>query len=474
MNFLGRSKEIQTLNALWRKNVASLVVISGRRRVGKSRLVEHFAKGGKFYNFSGLYPSPQTTAQSQRDEFGQQLANHFDLPHIVSPDWTELFNYLAKQTQKQKCVILLDEISWMGSKDPDFLGKLKIAWDMKFKKNNKLILVLCGSVSSWIEQNILKSPNFMGRVSLPLALKELPLSVCNKLIDATGGKYSTYEKFIFLSIFGGIPRYFEEIKPELSAIDNIKALCFSSSGFLVSEFDDIFSDVFGAKSKTYQNIVESLQNGPQEYQEICKKLNMEKSGYLLNTLTNLQKAGFVSRDYTWHLKNGELSRLSQYRLSDNYIRFYLKYIKKNKAKINNDYFDNISLLSFSGIEAILGLQFENLVLNNRHNLLKLLNISPETIVVDNPYFQRKTTRVKGCQIDYLIQTKHKILYLCEIRFRTKPISSNIVEEMSKKINALNVPPGFTVRTVLIQVNGITKSLRESQYFTHIIDFCQCL
>ncbi len=101
----------------------------------------------------------------------------------------------------------------MSAKDPLFLGKLKNAWDLEFKQNAELILILCGSVSSWIEENILKSSGFMGRVSLTLFLQELSLFTANQMLHSIGFKGSDYDRFKILSITGGIPRYLEEIQP---------------------------------------------------------------------------------------------------------------------------------------------------------------------------------------------------------------------------------------------------------------------
>ena len=149
-HFIGREQELALLDDISRKKSASLVVIKGRRRIGKSRLIEEFAKNSTFYSFTGLPPTKQTTIQSQHDAFAKQIAKAFDEIPPATQDWWDLLWWLAEKTKKGKVIILLDEISWMGSKDPDFLGKLKTVWDTYFKKNPHLMLVLCGSVSSWI------------------------------------------------------------------------------------------------------------------------------------------------------------------------------------------------------------------------------------------------------------------------------------------------------------------------------------
>ena len=118
----------------------------------------------------------------------------------------------------------------------------------------------------------------------------------------------------------------------------------------------------------------------------------------------------------------------------------------------------------------MGLQFENLVLNNRNKILKHMNIREEDVIADNPFFQHDTKLKKGCQIDYLIQTKFKNLYVCEVKFSRHPVGGNIVEEIKEKIKRLQLPRGTSVLPVLIHVNGVADHVVEGGYFYQIIDF----
>jgi hypothetical protein len=471
--FIGRKHELEALKRFLKKKTASLIVVRGRRRIGKSRLIEEFAKPYKFYTFSGIPPTEKTTAQSQRDEFASQL-NKQDFPKIKADDWNDLFWILADKVKKSRVVILLDEISWMGSLDPDFLGKLKNAWDLHFKKNPQLFLVLCGSASSWIEKNILGSTGFVGRISFTLTLDELPLKDCKQFWGEKSHLISAMEKLKILSVTGGVPRYLEEIDPRLSAEDNIKHLCFTKGALLVDEFDRIFSSLFLRNSESYKKIVDVLAAGDKEFIEICEALNIELSGRVLEYLEELELSGFVKRDYTWHLKSGEDAKLSKYRLSDNYLRFYLKYIDKYKTKIERDSFNFKSLAALPGWETIIALQFENLVLNNRPYLWQVLGIKSEDIISENPFFQHKTVRQPGCQIDYMIQTRFGSLYVCEIKFSKHPIGYKIIDEIQEKIKKLKRPKGLSCRPILIHVNGVHDSVAESGYFSDIIDFGQAL
>ncbi len=472
--FIGRASELKTLYKLLKKSSSSLVVIQGRRRIGKSRLIAEFGKNFTFLQFTGLPLTAETTAQSQRDEFSRQLNIQTSLPEVKADDWSKLFLLLAEKIKTGRVVLLFDEISWIGSKDPDFLGKVKNAWDIQFKNNPELIFILCGSVSSWIEKNILSSTGFLGRISLRLRLDELPLADCKKFWDRVGSDVSAYEKLKVLSVTGGVPRYLEEIKPTLSAEENIKDLCFVESGALVNEFNEIFSDLFLNRSTTYKRIVHALSNGPMEIKAVSRKLDLTQTGHLSECLDDLIKSGFISRDYTWDIRTTRISKLSHFRLSDNYLRFYLRYIDRNLPRILNNEFEFRSLASLPGWEVIMGLQFENLVLKNRRCLKDRLGIKPEEIISDNPFFQRKTARQPGCQIDYLIQTKFGGLYACEFKFTRGLVQPSIISEMRLKLERFQYPKGFSCRPVLVHVNGVHEDIINSGYFADIIDFTEFL
>jgi AAA+ ATPase superfamily predicted ATPase len=472
MKFIGRKKELESLEILLKKKSPSLVVIHGRRRVGKSRLIKEFISGKKSWVFSGLPPVPGITKQRQLDAFSIQIAQNLNMPKIKVSEWIEHFTFLGNQAKGQKIVIVLDEISWMGSEDPDFLGQLKTAWDLYFSENPELILILCGSVSSWIEENILKSTGFVGRVSVDMVLEELSIAESGEFWGTQKNKISAYEKFKLLSVTGGVPKYLEEIIPSQSAEDNIHRLCFQSKGLLFREFNQIFSDLFSKRAQTYSNIVRTLAHTSLSLDEVCERLNLEKSGSISRCLDDLELAGFVHEDHTWNLSTKGESRLKKFRLKDNYLRFYLRYIEPNKDRIEKDLFESKSFMHMSGWESVMGLQFENLVVNNLKSLSKILRIDLIEITNAGPFFQRATQRKKGCQIDLMIQTRHNTLYLCEIKFSTSEVKSSCIEEMEKKIESLSVPKGFSIRPVLIHVNGVSQAVKESEVFSEIVDFSQ--
>lgn len=467
--FYGRKRELNILNELLERKIAALVVIKGRRRIGKSRLIQEFCSKFRALRFTGLPPEEKISAQEQRLEFNRQFQQQTGVVGVKDDDWGHLFWHMAQYTTKGRWIIILDEINWMGSGDPTFLGKLKTIWDENLKLNPKLILILSGSMTTWINKNIISSTGFFGRISIDLTLDELMLHECNYFWGEYSERITAYEKFKILSITGGVPRYLEEINPKITAEENIQRLCFRKEGLLFNEFDRIFTDLFGKKSKSYKKIIEELSNGPKSSEQILKAIKMPKGGTASDYFSDLVQTGYIAKDSTWSIKSGKELKLNKYRLKDNYLRFYLKYLALNKNKIEQQ-----KLTTLPNLDSIMGLQFENLVVNQAANLHQLLNIRPEQILYDNPYFQKETLRHKACQIDYLIQTQYKNLYLCEIKFQRNPIGVDIIQEINQKKQRLNTGKHASLRFVLIHVNGVTDALQDADFFSHIIDFGQLL
>ena len=472
--FVGRNEEMDSLKKLFGRRTASFVAIRGRRRIGKSRLIKEFSKHfKKAWLFTGIPPRAGVTAQNQRDEFCNQLELQ-GIPLSGVSDWSKIFWFLGNESKKGKVLIALDEIAWMGSKDPTFLGKLKIAWDQAFSQNPNLVLIVSSSIASWMDENILQDTGFFGRIDLTLTLREIAAKYCSAFWDVKGSTISAHEKLKLLNITGGVPRYLEEIDPKLTTEENIQELCFTEGGLLFKEFDQIFHDLFSKRSTACREIVEALADARSLSQkEICQKIGRANGRKISEYLRDLTESGFISADFLWDLDTAKLSKIRRYRLCDNYLRFYLKYILPNKQQIIKKKFKKASLYSVSNWDTIMGYQFENLVLNNSWDLFEKMYIRPEDYEYDGPYYQSKKKNRKGCQIDYVIKTKNN-LYICEVKFSKNPIGTKVIQEVKEKVKALDIPKHLSCRSVLIHVGGVTKDLVYQDYFSKIIDWTEII
>lgn len=467
-SFIGRKSELERLDSLYKKKTASLVVVKGRRRIGKSRLIAEFSQLSTcptFWSFAGLAPEGGITAQAQRDNFARQLAFILKTPPMTFLDWSDAFEHLSLHI-KPGDIILLDEISWMGADDSSFIPKLKAWWDMQ---TEHILLIFCGSVSTWIEKNILKSTAFFGRVNLTISLEPLSIAESTQLLRAIGMQLSHYDIYKLLSIVGGVPWYLKQFNPNATSDENIKQLAFEKSGLLVTEFDRIFNDLFDGKGATYKKILISLSDGARTLSEIRQKIEFAHSGTLSQLMEHLIVAGFVVKQPLWSFKTGKSLKQSLYRISDPYMRFYLKMIEPNTGAIAEGGFEDVPLSTIPGFDTQIGLQLETLFLQNRRLLHHKLGISPVDIVRCGPYRQSKTSTQEGCQIDYLIQTKTNNLYICEFKLKRREIGSHIIEEIQEKISRLKTPKGFSKVAVLLHLSGVSDSVLTSPHFYRIID-----
>lgn len=466
--FIGRKNELARLESLHKKKAPGLVVIKGRRRIGKSRLIAEFASkhpNNKLWDFAGLAPQAGMNAQSQRDHFSRQLAVLLKIPLFTCQDWSDAFDHLSKRLSSGD-IILFDEISWMGDQDPSFIPKLKAWWD---KQKQSVMMVFCGSVSTWIEENILKSTAFFGRINLSMTLEPLSIPESAMLLKAAKFQGSPYDMYKLLSILGGIPWYLEQTSPGHTADALIQQLCFEKNGLLVLEFDRIFHDLFSGKGTTYKKILEALKDGMKTLAEIRESIRFAHSGTLSLLMGHLITAGFVAKQSLWSFKTTKPLKQSLYRICDPYMRFYLKLIEPQRNKIDLSGFQATSLSQLPGFDAHIGLQLEQLLLQNRTILLNAMGLSPGDVVADGPFRQFKTTTQQGCQIDYLVQTTTKNLFVCEFKFKHRELGMDMIDEMKNRLHALKIPRGFASIPVLFHIGGVTSSLATDGYFYRIID-----
>lgn len=467
--FIGRKDQLEALSLLWNKRTASLVTCRGRRRIGKSTLIEEFAKrtADHFINIVGLPPRRGMTDSNQRVNFCVELADQTGGKVRRANNWTAAFKALDEAIPAEgRTVVLLDEISWMGSRNPDFAGYLKTAWDKRLKKHDKLVLVLCGSVSSWIAENILDSTGFVGRDSLDLEIKELSLAESVEMMGLVGRRLSSRELFDILSVTGGVPKYLEEIRPEWSVEENVRQLCFMPRGTLFREFNETFSEVFGNKISSRSDVLHKLAEGPMSVIELATAMGKTPNGKLSKTLQDLQYAGFVARDSGANPLTGKPLRMERYRIKDNYTRFYLHYIEPRHQAIEKELFKFSSLDQLGGWQAILGLQFENLVLNHVEDLFPYFGLQRALVLSAAPYTRLAGKGVKGCQIDLLVQTERMALAV-EIK-RRKKIGHEIIDEVKAKVDNLEVSKDMSVRTALVYDGELSPSVEADRYFDFIV------
>jgi len=470
--FYGREEQLDQLNRLLHKQVGSLVTCRGRRRVGKSTLIEHFARGcgARFLKLEGVKPNAKYTNAHELRAFAEQLAVQTGAESSEPSNWLNAFVRLDREIRDDGrwTVVLLDEIAWFGYYDPMFSDTVRVAWENYWRKHDRLVVVICGSVSSWIKENIIDNKAFRGRRSLDMIVPELPLNECAKFWGERAGRIDPSEIVDVLSVTGGVPMYLQEIDPALSADENIRQLAYSPNAVLRVDFDDMFTDVITEQPLFTGRVLRGLVDGPRTVTEIAAALGVEKGGRITDAMDRLAEAGLVSPDVGQNPETGAVVRERRYRLRDNYARYYLKLIEPMKSVIDSGAYRFTSLAKLEGWQTIMGLAFENLVINNYADLLPHLHLGGALVTSAAPYRKNGCRGSKGAgfQIDLLVQTAGT-LCLTEIK-RKKSIEKDIIAEVDAKAKKIVRPKGVSLRTALVYSGELSSYVEANGYFDAIV------
>ncbi len=469
-DFFGRKELLDALKSLWAKRVPSLVTCRGRRCIGKSTLIEEFASrsGAFFIKIEGLRPKNGLSNKDELAYFASSLSRQTGCDKTPPEDWLSAFARLDREIPDGKrTVALLDEISWMAHYDKTFPEVLKTAWDDLFRKHPKLVLVLCGSVSMWIKENIIDNGAFAGRRSQDFTVPELPLADCVKFWGKSARRENANDILDVLSVTGGVPRYLEEINPALSANENIRRLAYLPKSILAEDFEDMFRDVITGEPGVRADILRALVGSPKNVSEISDALGKKKNGHLSSALEELTEAGFVVADQGLNPGTGHPSNSLRYRLRDNYARFYLRYIEPVARMVESGAFAFTSLDQLGGWSAVKGLAFENLVVNNFRELLAPLGLERSLVLSAAPFRRDSRSGNSGTQVDLMLLTELSV-YFVEIK-RQAEIGREVIDEVAEKVKRVRVPRGKAVKTALVYSGHLAPIVEAQGYFNAVID-----
>jgi AAA+ ATPase superfamily predicted ATPase len=330
--FVGRKAELQTLNDLWASGKSSLVILYGRRRVGKTRLLTHWLKSQGVD--SGFYWMAEATSpHDQLRSFTQTFAAYEDPEleihkDLTFPTWEHSFRQIAKLAEKQRVAVLIDEVTYIMEIVPDFVTSLQKAWDQWLKKS-KVMLVLSGSDLGLIEQGLLayKAPLY-GRETAKMQLIPLQYSSTKLFFP----EYDPTERIKIYAMCGGIPAYWERLNNhDKSVLDNLKQQLRLANNWLVEEARILLRD-FIKDTHNFVGILRAISEGYEVFSEIAERAGIS-TGHTSRYLSILRETGFVKRITPLSDKNPEESRKGRYIVTDPYLRFYYRYLSTSQSKV---------------------------------------------------------------------------------------------------------------------------------------------
>ena len=468
---IGRSQEVEKLNELYDSGRAELVAIYGRRRIGKTFLVNETFSGRVTFKHAGLSPADEDAnglLRAQLNHFYNSLILH-GMERCKKPDnWLDAFLLLEQFLQKiddgSRQLIFLDELPWLDSPRSGFLRAFEGFWNTWACGRKNIMVVVCGSANSWVLDKLINNHGGLyGRVTYEIKLSPFTLRECEEFYRDRGAMFSRYDITQSYMIFGGIPYYLGYIDKKLSLAQNVDRLFFSRNGILRNEYDRLFDSVF-TNPEAIKAIVRLLyaRNAGFTRKEIAEKLKITDGGTLTKNLNALLASDFVVR----YVPFGFSKREEHYKLVDPFCLFYLHFIQ-SQPETNEKFWQQNT--ASGQVVAWRGFAFENVCFNHVDQIKNALGISG--VVSSSSAWSKKGGDEEGAQIDLLIQRNDNVVDMCEIKFTSGEFSvdkSYYRTLLSRPEKILErVSPKTSVHSVLITTYGLKRN-EYSGAFTNVV------
>lgn len=415
---IGRKKEQEELRRLYQSGRAEFVVVYGRRRVGKTFLVREFFNGELDFYHTGLSPLELEGSKLQEK---QLQSFYFSLKRYGSDtdhrpaDWLEAFEMLIalleKKDKNKRLIVFIDEMPWMDTPRSGFMTALEHFWNGWAAGQSHLMLIVCGSASSWISDKlILNKGGLYGRITYEIHLSPFTLGECESYFKHEHIIMDRYDLLQCYMIMGGIPYYLSYMQKGYSLAQNIDMLFFQKDGKLRLEFQRLYASLF-VDPEAYIKVIKFLGQKREGYTrtEIAQHTGIPYGGGLTKILKSLEVSDFI----TPYIYYGHSSRDIHYKLTDFYTLFYLRFI--NKKNITNPRFWQDNQLSPT-LNAWRGFSFEEVCFVHQDKIKQALGIS--SVHTEISPWRTNVDALEQAQIDILIDRADRIINVCEMKFTT--------------------------------------------------------
>ena len=346
---IGRSREINILNSLYNSSKFEYLVMYGRRRVGKTTLLQDFAKDKN----AVFFPAQEKNDALNLQDFSKMIQMRLDGMFISSFEgWKEAFEYIDKKVS-ERTLIIIDEFPFIAEENPTIKSILQHIIDHQWKKNKNIFLILCGSSVSFMESDIMgnKSPLHDRQTS---SMEVVPFDYFESSLFYPS--YTNEQKLIAYGILGGVPRYLEAFDDTVSIEENISKNIIKKGSYLNEEPSNLLKAEL-RDPNVYNSILSAIAGGKNKVQEISDYIHEDKSK-VSKYLVTLQTMRLVEKKVP--CGEGEVSRKGIYKLTDNFFRFWFRYEFTNNAYYEMLGADAASKEIMDGINDYMGDAFEGI------------------------------------------------------------------------------------------------------------------
>ena len=455
--FVGRKPEIDKLTTALKSDKSEFIAVYGRRRVGKTFLIRKAYEGRLTFQHTGLVKG---TLKRQLLEFCASLRDAGYTGECKPQDWYEAFHLLAQfltSAPKGKKVVFLDELPWLDTPRSEFVSALDHFWNGWASARTDIVLVVCGSATSWIIEKIIK--NYGGlhnRITSSIRLMPFTLGECEEYAKALGLRWNRLQILECYMTMGGIPHYWSFISKGKSVPQAIDQIFFAENGELRNEFDALYSSLF-RQPEPYLAIVEALAQHKSglSKKELVTFTGLNENGALTKALEALEHCGFIR----YYKAIGKKVKEGLFQLEDPFTLFYYRFMKGNCMRDEHAWLNELNSQRY---RTWLGLAFEQVCLLHIRQIKKALGISG-VITSASSWHCLGEADEPGAQIDLLIERNDQIINLCEMKYSktefvvTKEYEKELLHKQELFIK--KVSPKQAVHLTLISTCG----LKENQH-----------
>lgn len=458
---IGRKAEKQILESTLKSSEAELIAIYGRRRVGKTFLIQSVFEKEIAFEFSGTHNAPFKT---QLENFGRQLtkASKSVIPLAAPSNWSEAFamleRWLEQHLKKEKKVVFFDEFPWLDTPRSNFLSAFSYFWNSWGVKQKNLIVVICGSAASWMIKNIVRSKGGLhNRITQSIRLLPFNLAETESFLKAKAVNLDRYQILQIYMAMGGVPFYLKNVRKGESAAQSIDRTCFTKDGVLRNEFDKLYSSLFD-KADHHISIVRALSKNGKGFtrNEIINVCKLSSGGTTTTILNELEESGFI----TSYVPFEKATKDAIYKLTDEYSLFYLKYIEHHRSAAVNAW---VRLSSSSSWKSWSGIAFETICLKHIEQIKAALGIAA-VHTTESVWRYIGGKDVDGAQIDLLIDRNDYCINICEMKYSDSEytITKAYAEDLKRKREVFKrqTKTKKTVFVTMVTTFGITSNMHS--------------
>lgn len=464
---IARNAEIEVLNRKYNSDKSEFVVVYGRRRIGKTFIVNNVFKDRFTFSYVG---ARKQKPKKQLQRFAAQLKTYSGAPYApVLSNWEEAFNELRTlieiKPKDEKKVIFFDEMPWIDTPRSSFVEALEYFWNAWAAQRSDILFIACGSATSWMVNKLIKNKGGLhNRITEQIYLRPFRLGECEEYLHYSGCEWDRYTIMQCYMAMGGVPYYMSLLNPKQSLAQNIDRLFFAKNSPMKEEFDELFSALFTHSGK-YVAVIKALAGIKEGMlrEDIVEKTGIS-GGQLTKVLENLERCDFIEK----YARYKSAVRNALYRISDPYTLFYFKFLEGKNTKDEHWWTNNIKSHS---VESWQGFSFETICMLHLEQIKRKLGINGIATSASSWRILGKDEK-KGAQVDLVIDRSDRVINLCEMKFSEAPysISKDYEAKLRKRIALFRESTNTkkSLVTTMVTTYGVLRGIHSGVVQSEIV------